>query len=168
VGSSVNRITRPRSDTLKSKKIRPRLQTGPEVGILTTTIIAESTQPVDKKLRFGRLVRSPIVAWAFDVAAAKLTPVPVAAGAYGLFVDNKPSNSWKFVPASPGSYQVSYIVDPEHRRSFSSRDPDLKRSAGALLLGLQVAGHDDDADAEGCGKSWLDLATEYEDENSDL
>jgi hypothetical protein len=114
-------------------------------------------------LRFGKIVRSPIVAWGFDTATAKLTPIPFATGGYGRFVENEPNSTWQFVQALPGTYQVSYLVEPKHWKAFSDRAQELRQSAGALFLGVEHAG-DDATDAEGCGMSWLDLALRYESE----
>lgn len=108
-------------------------------------------------LRFGKIIRSPIVAWGFDTATAKLTPIPFAAGNYGRFVNNEPDNTWQFVQALPGNYEVSYLVDPEHWKAFGDRARELRQSAGAVFLGVEFAG-DDATD----GMSWLDLALAYE------
>lgn len=114
-------------------------------------------------LRFGKIVRSPIVAWGFDTATAKLTPIPFAAGGYGRFVENEPNSTWQFVQALPGTYQVSYLVEPKHWKAFGDRAQELRQTAGALFLGVEHAG-DDATDAGGCGMSWLDLALRYESE----
>jgi hypothetical protein len=125
------------------------------------TVIAENESGVNKKLRFGKIVRSPIVAWGFDTATANLSPISFAAGGYGRFVKNEPHSTWQFVQALPGNYQVSYVIDPEHWKAFDIRERDLQRSAGAMFLGVEHAG-DAAEDAEGCGRSWLDLALDYE------
>jgi hypothetical protein len=124
-------------------------------------IIAENPTPVNTKLRFGKIVRSPIVAWGFDTATANLTPVPLAAGCYGRFVKNEHDSTWQFVQALPGNYEVSYVVAPEHWKAFDEKE--MRRSSGAAFLGVELAG-DDAANAEGCGMSWLSLALDYEEE----
>jgi hypothetical protein len=121
-------------------------------------IIAENETEVNTKLRFGKIVRSPIVAWGFDTATANLTPVPLAAGNYGRFVKNEHDSTWQFVQALPGNYEVSYVVCPKYWKAFGE---DLKKSAGAVFLGVELAS-DDAANAEDSGVSWLDLALDYE------
>jgi hypothetical protein len=121
-------------------------------------IIAEKSPPVNAKLRFGKIVRSPIVAWGFDTAAADLSPVPLAYGDYARFVNNKSNSTWQFVPAAPGNYEVSYVVAPEYRKAFGLGALEMRRSAGADFLGVEFAGS-----FEEC-PSWLDLALDYETE----
>src|ERR1700688_1903963 len=140
-------------------------------GNIVKNIIASDPTPINtivasganEKLRFGTIVRSPIVAWGFDTATAKLTPIPLAAGNYGRFVRNEPDSTWQFVQALPGNYEVSYLVDPKHWKAFGVRERDLRQCAGAMFLGVELAG-DDPANVEGPGMSWLDLALDYEDE----
>jgi hypothetical protein len=114
-------------------------------------------------LRFGTIIRAPIVAWGFDTATAKLAPTPFAAGNYARFVRNEPDSTWQFVQALPGNSEVSYLVDPQHWKAFGVRERELRQSAGAMFLGIELAG-DDPANAEGSGTSWLDLALDYEEE----
>jgi hypothetical protein len=120
--------------------------------------IAEKEPEVNEKLRFGKIVRAPIVAWGFDTATANLTPVPLAAGNYGRFVKNGHDSTWQFVQALPGNYEVSYVVDPEHRKAFGTRDPDLQCSAGAVFLGVELA----EGNSDGFSADWLALASDYE------
>jgi hypothetical protein len=123
-------------------------------------IVAENTPVVNEKLRFGKIVRSPIVAWGFDTATADLSPTPLAYGGYARFGKNECNSTWHFVPAAPGSYEVSYLVDPEHWEAFDNRDivekKELQRSAGAMFLGVEFAG---DAESR---KSCLEEALSYE------
>lgn len=136
-------------------------------GNIVSTSIASSKSPVNskvtyagsEKLRFGKIVRSPIVAWGFDTATADLTPIPLAAGNYGRFVKNEHDSTWQFVQALPGNFEVSYVVDPKHLRAFYSRDPYLQKAAGVMYLGVDLG---EDAD-EGY-MDWAELALYYEEE----
>jgi hypothetical protein len=136
----------------------PVAQTGPERKKSDMIVIAENESEVNTKLRFGKIVRSPIVAWGFDTATANLSPVPLAAGNYGRFVTNEHDSTWQFVQALPGNSEVSYVVAPEHWKAFDEKE--MRRSAGAVFLGVEIAGVAGD-DAERYA-SWLDLALDYE------
>jgi hypothetical protein len=120
-------------------------------------IVAEKPSSVNKKLRFGKIIRSPIVAWAFNAAAADISPIPVAYGGYALFLKNRFNTTWQFVPAAPGSYEVSYLVDPEYRKGFGE-EHDMQRLAGAMYLGAEVAGDTEESN------DWVAQALDYENE----
>lgn len=123
-----------------------------------TDVNNKSESGPNQELRFGKIIRSPIIAWGFDTATASLSPVPFATGPYGRFVKNKHDSTWQFVQALPGACEVSYLVDPKHWRSFSEYP---RESAGAVFLGVELAG-DDANNAEDSGVSWLALARDYE------
>jgi hypothetical protein len=116
---------------------------------LTTTVESGASGT----LRFGKIIRSSIVASGVNTATAKLTPIPLAAGNYGRFVKNEPDSTWQFVQALPGNYEVSYLVDPKHWKAFGDRAQELRQSPGTMFLGVEHAG-DDATDA---GR-WLALA----------
>ena len=117
-------------------------------------IIAEEESGVNNKLRFGKIVRAPIVAWAFDTEAANLTPVPLAAGKYGRFVKNGHYNRWQFVQALPGNYEVLYAVDPEHRKLFLDvSESEMRRLGGIFYLGTETPND---------GVDWWKLARDCE------
>ena len=134
-------------------------------GNIVTTSIASSKLPVkvtyagSEKLRFGKIVRSPIVAWGFDTATADLTPIPLAAGNYGRFVKNERDSTWQFVQAVPGNFEVSYVIDAKHRSAFYSRDPYLQKACGVVYLGVDLGEDTDEGYAD-----WTELALYYEEE----
>jgi hypothetical protein len=118
------------------------------------SIISEEEPGVNNKLRFGKIVRAPIVAWGFDTATADLTPVPLAAGNYGRFVKNGHDSTWQFVQALPGNYQVSYTVDPEHRKLFLDvSESEMRRRGGTFYLGTETPND---------GVDWLKVARDCE------
>ena len=54
--------------------------------------IAEVETAVNKELQFGKLIHSPIVAWAFNMSRAEVEPVPVAVGGSAKLLKNYTGN----------------------------------------------------------------------------
>jgi hypothetical protein len=119
--------------------------------------ITRNEPEVKKELKFGKLTRSPVVAWGFDTSTPKVSPRPIAVGPSARFLDvGNPYMArprWSFVPATPGFYEVSYTVDPQHRKLFDVPEAEMSRTAGTFYLGTETP--NDDVD-------WLKIARDYE------
>jgi hypothetical protein len=119
--------------------------------------ITRNEPEVKKELKFGKLTRSPIVAWGFDTSTSKVSPSPIAVGPRARFLDvgsaYMTSPRWSFIPATPGFYEVSYTVDPQHRKLFDVPEAEIIRAAGTFYLGTETP---DD------GIDWLKVACDWE------
>lgn len=116
--------------------------------------ITRNEPEVKKELKFGKLTRSPIVAWGFDTSTSKVRPSPIAVGPRARFLDvgnesYRTRPRWRFIPATPGFYEVSYTVDPQHRKLFDVPEAEMRRTAGTFYLGVETP---DD------GIDWLKVA----------
>lgn len=101
--------------------------------------IAEVEGAVNKELQFGKLIHSPIVAWAFDMSRAQVEPVPVALGAHAKFLKNGGADDFHLVPANPGFFQMAYVAElrREHfERLTAELRAEIKQTAGTFELGV--------------------------------
>jgi hypothetical protein len=102
--------------------------------------IAEVEMAVNKELQFGKLIHSPVVAWAFDMSRAQVEPVPVAVGGHARFLKNGGNDEFHLVPANPGFFQMAYVVDGLRREHFekltAEQRNEIKKNAGAFEIGI--------------------------------
>lgn len=101
--------------------------------------IAEVEMAVNKELQFGRLIHSPIVAWAFDMSRAQVEPIPVAVGARAKFLKNGGAADFQLVPANPGFFQMAYVAQlrREHYAKLTAEQrAEIKKTAGSFDLGV--------------------------------
>jgi hypothetical protein len=99
--------------------------------------VTEVENAVNKELQFGRLIHSPIVAWALDVSRAMVEPVPVAVGGYAQFLKNGASANFQIVPANPGFFQMFYLADRANCKKLSAEQrSEIRKNAGAFDLGV--------------------------------
>ena len=101
--------------------------------------IAEVKIAVNKELQFGKLIHSPIVAWAFDMSRAQVEPVPVAVGARAKFLKNDDADDFRLVPANPGFFQMAYVAElrREHFEKLTAEQrAEIKQTAGIFELGV--------------------------------
>jgi len=120
------------------------------------TNISGVTTAANKELKHGQLIYQPIVAWAFDMSRTQVQPDPVAIGGYAKFLENKASAALQLIPANPGFFQMTYLVDCSRellQRLTPELRAEIKKTAGAFELG--VWGPEDSTD-------WLALALECE------
>ncbi|HTT19484.1 MAG TPA: hypothetical protein VMG82_11085 [Candidatus Sulfotelmatobacter sp.] len=92
---------------------------------------------VNKELQFGKLIHSPIVAWAFNMSHVEVVPVPVAVGS-ARFLKNYTGN-FHLVPANPGFFQMAYMAElrKEHFDKLTKEQRDeIKKTAGIFELGI--------------------------------
>lgn len=100
--------------------------------------ITEVETAVNKELQFGKLIHSPIVAWAFDITRSQVEPVPVAVGGYARFLKNHLA-SFHLVPANPGFFQMFYLAElrREHYEKLTAEQrAEIKQTAGTFELGI--------------------------------
>src|SRR5215472_2344872 len=101
--------------------------------------IAEIETAVNQELQFGRLIHSPIVAWAFDMSRAEVEPVLVAVGPRAKFLKNGGADEFHLVPANPGFFQMAYVAElrREHFKKFTAEQrAEIKQMAGTIELGI--------------------------------
>jgi hypothetical protein len=101
--------------------------------------IAEVETAVNKELQFGKLIHSPVVAWAFDLSCSRVAPVPVAVGGYAQFLKNSAPASFHLVPANPGFFQMAYMAElrREHFEKLTAEQrAEIKQTAGVFELGV--------------------------------
>jgi len=101
--------------------------------------IAEVETAVNKELQFGKLIHSPIVAWAFDMSRAEVAPVPVAVGAGTKFLKNYNTGDFHLIPANPGFFQMAYMTEfrKEHFEKLTAEQrAEIKKTAGIFELGI--------------------------------
>jgi hypothetical protein len=101
--------------------------------------IAEVEESVNKELKYGKLIHSPIVAWAFDMSRARVGPDPVATGPHAHFLKNDDGTNFHLVPANPGFFMVSYVA--ELRREYfqkltAEQRAELRKTGGSFELGV--------------------------------
>jgi hypothetical protein len=100
--------------------------------------IAEVETAVNKELQFGRLIHSPIVAWAFDMSRAEVELVPVAVGPRANFLKNY-RGEFHLIPANPGFYQMAYVTElrREHFKKLTAEQlAEIRQTAGTFALGI--------------------------------
>jgi hypothetical protein len=101
--------------------------------------IAEVEMAVNKELQFGRLIHSPVVAWAFDMSRAQVGPVPVGVGDRARFLQNGGESDFHLIPANPGFFQMAYVAQLR-REHFSKLTAEqlalIKQTAGTFELGV--------------------------------
>jgi hypothetical protein len=101
--------------------------------------IAEVETAVNKELQFGRLIHSPVVAWAFDMSRARVGPVPVAVGGHARFLQNGGESDSHLIPANPGFFQMTYVAQlrREHFAKLTAEQrAEIRQTAGAFELGI--------------------------------
>jgi len=101
--------------------------------------IAEVEMAVNKELQFGKLIHSPIVAWAFDMSRAQVEPIPVAVGDRAKFLKNGDAADFQLVPANPGFFQMAYLAQlrKEHFAKLTAEQrAEIKKTAGTFELGV--------------------------------
>lgn len=116
--------------------------------------ITEVESAINKELKFGKLIHSPVVAWGFDLSRASVSPEPIATGGHAPFLKNSATADWKIIQANPGFFHVSYEL---RRGDFKSMTPELraeiKKNAGAFFIGIWDSENTDD---------WKELALSCE------
>jgi hypothetical protein len=114
---------------------------------------SEKAEGIETELRYGSLERYPIVAWAVDTNNSRLELEAMAVGDHAVYVNNRSDKQYTFIPATPGFYEMYYVVNPFFLPKLSKGEAALHRKDLGTYLGRETP-----CDVEMGANEWMTLA----------